>query len=101
MRTEVGVEIEEAKGIVERSIFIVTGLRIPTECWVNADRELLRDLGVSSLMLYQLTVTVEEIGGLSLADEDVRADNFISLGSVTNMLLSYERGESAVGWPGS
>jgi acyl carrier protein len=91
------MEIEEAKNIIERSIFIVTGSKIPAECWVNADRGLLRDLGVTSLMLYQLTVTVEDIGGLSLADEDVRADNFVSLGSATNMLLSYERDESVGG----
>jgi acyl carrier protein len=90
------MELEEARAVVEHSIFVTTGSQIPVGSWADADRHLLRDLGVTSLALFQLAAAIEETADLSLADEDVRADNFSSLGSVAAMLLPYERG-GAVG----
>ena len=90
--TGVYVDLREARDIVERSILLTTRSAVPAGSWSAADQQSLRDLGVTSLMLYQLASTVETVGELSLADEDVRADNFVTLGSVSAMLLSYERG---------
>jgi acyl carrier protein len=54
----------------------------------------LRDLGVSSLMLYEFVSVLESAGDFVFDDADVDSANFVSLGSVAKLLANYTLGGS-------
>jgi acyl carrier protein len=76
---------DEAQALTVKAISAVTNtdtLRAPLE---RSSR--LRDLGVSSLMLYDLLSRLEEFGGFSFDDNDVDAAHFGTVDSLIQLLV--------------
>lgn len=56
----------------------------------------LRELGVSSLMVFQLVSVLETLGGFTFDDTDIDSAHFNTLNSVAELLSKYSGGRSEV-----
>ena len=71
---------EAARAIVAQALQKVTGLDRTAE--PADDSASIRELGISSLMLYEFVSALEDAGGFSFDDSEVDSANFRFLGSV-------------------
>ena len=80
----------QAQEIVAAAISAVTNREWPTHRWDGS--RTLRDLGVTSLMLYDFVSGLEEVGGFVFRDNDIDLNNFRTPDSVAALLSSYQLG---------
>jgi acyl carrier protein len=78
---------EAARAIVAHALRKVTGLDLTAD--PADDAASLRDLGVSSLMLYEFVSALEDAGGFRFDDSEVDSANFRILGSVIVLVSRY------------
>jgi acyl carrier protein len=80
---------DEARKLTEESIRTVSendGLAIH---WDRPGSQDLRDLGITSLGLFELVSVLEERGGFVFDDHDVDSAHFKTLGTVVALLVRY------------
>jgi len=78
---------QAARAIVAQALRKVTGLDVGTE--PAQDSVTIKELGISSLMLYEFVSALEDAGGFRLDDAEVDSANFRFLGSVIPLVSRH------------
>lgn len=79
---------DEARHLVARAVSAVTEHEVPAEALTAPAT--IRDLGVSSLMLFEFVSALEDLGGIVFDDNDVDSANFGSVDAVVSLLGKYQ-----------
>lgn len=84
----------QARRLAENGLREVLGDQAGTISWDSPAERTLREIGLTSLTLYELVSVLEGLGGLRFRDEDIDSANFATLASLRNLLVRYSLGRA-------
>jgi acyl carrier protein len=84
----------QASTLAENGLREVLGDQAGAISWDSPAERTLRNIGLTSLTLYELVSVLEELGGLSFRDEDIDSANFVTLASLRDLLARYPLGRA-------
>jgi acyl carrier protein len=81
--------VDNAHNLTVNALERVLERRVSLASASDLDSQALRDLGLSSLQLFEFVSVLEEMGGFTFDDADIHYENFSTVGKVVTVVLPY------------